>query len=104
MLIKPGLVGAALALSLLIASAPFAAASPRTPQNSAWNVNLNSSTNPADYYGGWSNHVYFPSPDDWRKVPVYQFITDRFNDGEPCNNELAYQIRQAARRERWGID
>jgi glycosidase len=23
-------------------------------------------------------------------VPLYQFITDRFNDGEPANNELAY--------------
>src|ERR1039457_6850869 len=35
-----GIVGAALAASLLIASAPFAAASPWTPQNGAWNVNI----------------------------------------------------------------
>jgi glycosidase len=90
MLIKPGIVGAALAVPLLIGSAPFAAASPWTMQNSAWNVNLNPGSNPTDYYGAWSNHVYFASPDDWRKVPVYQFITDRFCDGEPANNELAY--------------
>src|ERR1035441_2853419 len=38
--VKLGIVGAALAVPLLIASAPFAAASPRTPQNGAWNVNL----------------------------------------------------------------
>ena len=88
--VKLGIVGAALAAMLLTASAPFAAASPWSPQNSPWNVNLNPGSDPASYYGGWSNHVYFPSPDDWRKVPVYQFITDRFNDGEPANNELAY--------------
>src|ERR1039457_6163284 len=87
---KLGFVSAAWAVPLLIACAPFAAASPWTPQNGAWNVNLNPASDPANYYGAWSNHVYFPSPDDWRKVPVYQFITDRFNDGEPSNNELAY--------------
>jgi glycosidase len=90
MQIKPGIVGAVLAVPLLIACALSTAASPWTPQNSAWNVNLNPASDPANYYGAWSNHVYFPSPDDWRKVPVYQFITDRFNDGEPANNELAY--------------
>ena len=88
--LKPGIVRATLAVPLLIASALSAAASPWTPQNSAWNVNLNPGSNPANYYGGWSGHTYFPSPDDWRKVPVYQFITDRFCDGEPANNELAY--------------
>src|SRR5439155_23567706 len=61
-----------------------------TPENTAWNVNVNSDPNPAGYYGAWSNHTYFPSPDDWRKVPIYQFITDRFNDGDPSNNEVAY--------------
>jgi hypothetical protein len=81
---------AALALPLLLASALPATASPLTPQNSAWNVNTNSASEPASYCGGWSGHAYFPSPDDWRKVPVYQFITDRFCDGEPANNELAY--------------
>jgi len=63
---------------------------PWTSENAAWNVNLNSDPNPAGYYGAWSNHTYFPSPDDWRKVPIYQFITDRFNDGDPSNNEVAY--------------
>jgi alpha-1,3-glucan synthase len=75
---------------LLLLTGLLCSAAPWTAQNSAWNVNLNPDTNPANYYGAWSNHVYFPSPDDWRKVPIYQFITDRFNDGEPANNELAY--------------
>jgi len=80
---------AALALGLG-ACVLSAAASPWTPENSAWNVNLNPASDPASYYGGWSGHTYYPSPDDWRKIPVYQFITDRFCDGEPGNNELAY--------------
>ncbi len=78
-----------IAAALVLIGVPSPGA-PWTPQNSPWNVNVNTDTNPANYYGAWSNHVYFPSPDDWRKIPVYQFITDRFNDGDPSNNELAY--------------
>ncbi len=65
-------------------------ASPWTGQNGAYNVNMNSGTDPSQYYGAWPGHTYFPSPDDWRKIPIYQFITDRWNDGDPANNELAY--------------
>jgi len=28
----------------------------------------------------------FPSPDDWRDENIYQIFTDRFNDGDPSNN------------------
>jgi len=80
----------AVALLLLVAAALSLTASPWTPQNSAWNVNLDPGSEPTNYYGAWPGHTYFPSPDDWRKIPVYQFITDRFCDGEPANNELAY--------------
>jgi glycosidase len=68
----------------------FLSAAPWTTQNSAWNVNTNSSSVASNYAGNWSGHSYFPSPDDWRKIPVYQFITDRWNDGDPSNNELLY--------------
>lgn len=34
-----------------------------------------------------SSHAYHPSPEDWRSEPIYQVITDRFNDGDPSNNE-----------------
>lgn len=66
-------------------------AAPRTSENAAWNVNFNEDgSNPAAYYGQWEGHDYFPSPQDWRTVPVYQFITDRFADGDPTNNEKQY--------------
>jgi len=30
---------------------------------------------------------YTPSPADWREVPIYQVITDRFFDGDTANND-----------------
>lgn len=64
---------------------------PWRAENSAWNVNQNpDGSNPAAYFGEWPGHVYEPSPEDWRNIPVYQFITDRFADGDPANNDGAY--------------
>jgi len=61
---------------------------PLRTNNAEWNVNRNQNgANPAAYYGEWPGHSYFPSPSDWRKVPIYQFITDRFADGNPENND-----------------
>lgn len=31
-------------------------------------------------------HVYFPSPEDWRDINIYQIFTDRFADGDAANN------------------
>lgn len=33
-----------------------------------------------------SAQAYFPSPDDWRDQNIYFIFTDRFNDGNPANN------------------
>lgn len=63
-------------------------AAPYSEENAAYNVNLNpDGSDPSRYYGGWEGHDYFPSPDDWRKIPVYQIMTDRFRDGDPSNND-----------------
>ena len=32
-------------------------------------------------------YTFHPSPDDWRDVPLYQIITDRYQDGDPLNND-----------------
>ena len=79
------LFGAVLPLAV-----PLAHAAPWTSGNADWNVNLEDEANAANYYGQWSGHTYFASPDDWRKIPIYQLITDRWNDGQPENNELDY--------------
>jgi alpha-amylase len=31
--------------------------------------------------------VFTPSPPDWRALPLYHVITDRFQDGDPANND-----------------
>ena len=31
-------------------------------------------------------HQYFPSPQDWRDINIYQLFTDRFADGDSANN------------------
>lgn len=31
-------------------------------------------------------HQYFPSPEDWRDINIYQIFTDRFADGDAANN------------------
>ncbi|MFM8654669.1 MAG: alpha-amylase family glycosyl hydrolase, partial [Verrucomicrobiota bacterium] len=33
-----------------------------------------------------AGHVYFPSPQDWRDINIYQLFTDRFADGDAANN------------------
>ncbi len=30
----------------------------------------------------------YPSPQDWRNDNIYQIFTDRFNDGDPSNNNV----------------
>ncbi|MHB8522683.1 MAG: alpha-amylase family glycosyl hydrolase [Limisphaerales bacterium] len=36
---------------------------------------------------------FFPSPPDWRDIPIYQIFTDRFADGDPSNNELTPGVK-----------
>ncbi|MBP7652450.1 hypothetical protein KA977_03445, partial [Candidatus Dependentiae bacterium] len=51
-------------------------------QSLTWN--LSDQLIPSD----WSGHTYTASPDDWRKLSVYQIMLDRFNDGDPSNNNI----------------
>lgn len=53
-----------------------------------YNLNENQTANtPADYWGTWPNHEYFPSPDNWR-VPIYSLFLDRFVNGDPTNDNI----------------
>lgn len=53
-----------------------------------YNVNTNkSATNPADYWGEWSDHKYHPSPENWR-FPFYTLFMDRFVNGDPTNDNI----------------
>eukprot|EP00966_Prymnesium_polylepis_P215052 4980811-Prymnesium_polylepis.1 len=76
-----------LAVALLARSRPGAAA-PWDASNAEWNVNLNAATDPQGYFGRWPGHSYYPSPTDWRQLPIYQLITDRYADGNPTNDAI----------------
>lgn len=42
-----------------------------------WNLNENpNAQNPLDYSGAWSDHDFFPSPQNWR-FPFYAITLDR---------------------------
>lgn len=57
------------------------------PGQVAWNLNQNEhATDPLDYSGSWQNHVYNPSPTNWR-MPFYTIMLDRFVNGNPTNDD-----------------
>ena len=46
-----------------------------------FNLNENTTASaPLDYSGEWANHVYHPSPQNWR-MPMYTLMLDRFVNG-----------------------
>jgi len=47
---------------------------------------------------------YTPSPADWRNAPIYQIMTDRFEDGDPSNNELRGWFGAGDRKKAQGGD
>nr|OQO18342.1 hypothetical protein B0A51_18106 [Rachicladosporium sp. CCFEE 5018] len=51
-----------------------------------WNINTNqNAANVLEYSTTWDNHVYHPSPENWR-MPFYSFFPDRFANGDPTND------------------
>jgi len=65
---------------------------PHTDSTASYNVNVEPDPDRRDSYRGkWEGHTYFPSPEDWRDVPVCQMLLDRVADGDPLNNHLGDQ-------------
>lgn len=53
-----------------------------------YNLNENVlATDPAEYWGEWPDHEYFPSPENWR-FPFYTLFLDRFVNGDPTNDNI----------------
>ncbi|MBW0476037.1 hypothetical protein O181_015752 [Austropuccinia psidii MF-1] len=70
---------------------------PYDPKLQNYNINLNQSAgnNVLYYYSDWpeksqntSSYKYTPSPTNWRELPTYTVILDRFSDGDPSNNDF----------------
>ncbi|KAK2735779.1 Cell wall alpha-1,3-glucan synthase ags1 [Myotisia sp. PD_48] len=75
-------------ITLLVVYTTLVRTWPYDPDQIGYNTNENiSATNPADYWGQWKDHEYFPSPDNWR-FPVYTLFIDRFVNGDPTNDNI----------------
>lgn len=67
----------------------LARASPWRPDLVDWNLNVNQhALSPLDYDAERPNSSYTPSPSNWRALPVYTILLDKFADGDPSNNDF----------------
>jgi alpha-1,3-glucan synthase len=67
---------------------PLVAAIKYTPSLVSYNINTNqTATLVTDYSTTRANTTYTPSPENWRNLPVYTVLLDKFADGDPSNND-----------------
>ncbi|KAI7955973.1 hypothetical protein MJO29_007372 [Puccinia striiformis f. sp. tritici] len=57
------------------------------------NINTTAGNDVLSYYSDWpeksqNGSRYTPSPANWRELPIYTVILDRFMDGNPSNNDF----------------
>jgi alpha-1,3-glucan synthase len=63
-------------------------ASPYNSDLVEYNLNVNQNAqSPLDYQTTRSNTTYTPSPNNWRAIPFYTVLMDKFADGDPSNND-----------------
>ncbi|TFK42547.1 hypothetical protein BDQ12DRAFT_281172 [Crucibulum laeve] len=54
-----------------------------------WNLNVNKDAkSPTEYDSTRPNTTYTPSPPNWRALPTYTILMDKFADGDPSNNDF----------------
>jgi alpha-1,3-glucan synthase len=67
---------------------PCVTASPWREDLVDYNLNTNQgATDPTQYSTTRSNKTYTPSPENWRAIPFYTILPDKFADGDPSNND-----------------
>lgn len=75
------------ALLSLLAFAQLAPASPYREDLTDYNINTNKNAqSPTDYTTN-KRSSYTASPPNWRAVPFYTILMDKFADGDPSNND-----------------
>ena len=77
-----------LALYSLLSLSSLIVASPYREDLVDYNLNVNqNASSPLEYDTTRPNTTYTPSPVNWRALPVYTILMDKFADGEPSNND-----------------
>lgn len=65
-----------------------------------WNINKNQqATDVLDYTTTRKNTTYTQSPANWRALPAYTILLDKWIDGEPDNNDFYGMIYEFDMRE-----
>ncbi|KDQ60792.1 glycosyltransferase family 5 protein [Jaapia argillacea MUCL 33604] len=76
------------ALVSLLSLTSLATASPYRDDLVAYNLNVNQNAqSPLEYQSSRPNTTYTPSPTNWRAIPFYTLLMDKFADGDPSNND-----------------
>ncbi|KAF9069108.1 modular protein with glycoside hydrolase family 13 and glycosyltransferase family 5 domains [Rhodocollybia butyracea] len=76
-------VGALALISSLVDASPY------RDDLTAWNLNTNQqATDPTQYTTTRQNSTYTPSPVNWRALPIYTILLDKWADGDPSNNDF----------------
>jgi alpha-1,3-glucan synthase len=76
------------ALSLWPLLAAIALASPYRSDIVDYNLNTNQNAQSPLEYSTSRRASYTPSPANWRSLPVYTILLDKFADGDPSNNDF----------------
>ncbi|KAI0306448.1 modular protein with glycoside hydrolase family 13 and glycosyltransferase family 5 domains [Multifurca ochricompacta] len=64
-------------------------ASPYRDDLVQYNLNMNQNAqSPLEYRTSRPNTTYTPSPTNWRSIPFYTILMDKFADGDPSNNDF----------------
>lgn len=88
----------------ILSIAPCVFSSPYRDDLTDYNININQdATDPTQYQSTRPNTTYTPSPTNWRALPVYTILLDKFADGDPTNNDFfqsvyEYDIRETQLR------
>ncbi|KAG8962311.1 Cell wall alpha-1,3-glucan synthase ags1 [Tulasnella sp. 419] len=61
-----------------------------TENLTSWNLNVNKDAQHVLEYDSErpANRPYTPSPENWRALPTYTILLDKFADGDPSNNDF----------------
>jgi alpha-1,3-glucan synthase len=77
------------ALSALPLLVNLVSASPYRDDLANYNININKNAQSVlEYQASRPNSTYTPSPANWRALPVYTILMDKFADGDPSNNDF----------------
>ncbi|KII88464.1 glycosyltransferase family 5 protein [Plicaturopsis crispa FD-325 SS-3] len=88
--------------------ASLVSASPYRDDLTAYNLNVNKNAqSPLEYASTRSNTTYTPSPANWREIPFYTVLLDKYADGDPANNDYfgtMYEVDWRETQLRFGGD